>query len=106
MHDSLRWLAPRGEYVMVGTQLAPVSFDITPLWNQELRMTGVNAHGMEDFGGRRISSFELAMEMALEGKITFEGFITQRFPLRAYKEAFRVIQTRPRDVIKVVFEIN
>jgi threonine dehydrogenase-like Zn-dependent dehydrogenase len=46
------------------------------------------------------------MEMAIEGRINFEGFITQRFSLDAYKEAFRVIQTRPGEVIKVVFEIS
>jgi 2-desacetyl-2-hydroxyethyl bacteriochlorophyllide A dehydrogenase len=105
IHDSLRWLAPFGDYVMVGTQLSPVTFDITPMWNQELRMIGVNAHGMEHYEGRKISSFALAMEMACAGKIVFDGFITQRFPLEDYREAFRVILEHPDRVIKVLLEI-
>ena len=106
IHDSLRWLAPRGDYVMVGTQLSPVAFDITPLWNQELNMIGVNAHGMEHADGRRISSFELAMEMAADGRIRFEGFITHRFPLEDFRNAFRMIQEHPESVVKVLLEMT
>jgi 2-desacetyl-2-hydroxyethyl bacteriochlorophyllide A dehydrogenase len=106
IHDSLRWLAPRGDYVMVGTQLKSVGFDITPLWNQELRMIGVNAHGMEEYGGRKISSFELAMEWAAEGRISFDGFITHRFALEDYRDAFRTIQEHPGSVIKAVFDMK
>ena len=106
MHDSLRWLAPRGDYVMVGTQLAPVSFDITPLWNQELSMIGVNAHGMENVDGRQVSSFELAMEMAADGRIRFDGFITHRFPLADYRDAFHMIQDHPESVVKVLLEMT
>jgi len=106
IHDSLRWLAPRGDYVMVGTQLKPVDFDITPLWNQELRMTGVNAHGMEEYEGRKISSFELAIKWTVEGRIGFDGFITHRFALEDYREAFRTIRENPGSVIKVGFQMK
>jgi 2-desacetyl-2-hydroxyethyl bacteriochlorophyllide A dehydrogenase len=106
MHDSLRWLAPRGDYVMVGTQLSPVSFDITPLWNQELSMIGVNAHGMENVGGRTVSSFELAMEMVSDSRVNFDGFITHRFPFGNYLDAFRTIQENPASVVKVILEMK
>jgi threonine dehydrogenase-like Zn-dependent dehydrogenase len=86
--------------------LKPVGFDITPLWNQELKMIGVNAHGMEEYEGREISSFELAMEWAAEGRIGFDGFITHRFTLENYRDAFRTIQENPASVIKAVFEMK
>jgi threonine dehydrogenase-like Zn-dependent dehydrogenase len=104
IHDSVRWLRAGGDYVMIGNQLSPVRFDQTPVWNQELRMIGVNAHGYERFQGRGVSSFDLAMEMIQKGSIRLDGFITHRFPLSAYREAFKVAGQKVGRVIKVVFE--
>jgi threonine dehydrogenase-like Zn-dependent dehydrogenase len=106
IHDSIRWLRAGGDYVMIGNQLSPVRFDHTPVWNQELRMIGVNAHGFEHYEGRGVSSFDLAIEMIQEGSIDLDGFITHRFPLSAYREAFRVAKKKTGRVIKVVFEMS
>jgi len=105
IHDSLRWLAAKGEYVMVGNQLEPVHFDQTPIWQQEITMMGINAHGHERFQGRDVSSFELAIDMIEKGTINLEGFVTHRFPLAAYREAFRLVREKSADVIKAVFEV-
>jgi len=105
VHDSLRWLKARGTYVMIGNQLSPITFDQTPLWNQELTMLGVNSHGMETYQGRTISSFSLAMEMIAEKRISLEGFITHRFKLDNYQAAFRLALEKPGHVIKVIFEM-
>jgi threonine dehydrogenase-like Zn-dependent dehydrogenase len=104
IHDSLRWLRAGGDYVMVGNQLAPVTFDQTPIWHQELRIIGVNAHGTETYDGKRISSFDLAMRMIREGRVNLDGLITHRFPLSEYKQAFRVFRQKTEPVIKVVLE--
>jgi threonine dehydrogenase-like Zn-dependent dehydrogenase len=106
IHDSLRWLAARGDYVMIGNRLSPICFDQTPIWQQELSLVGINAHGMETYRGKKISSFELAMKFITEGKITLNGFVTHRFPLDEYKEAFRLVRKKSADVIKAVFEIT
>ncbi len=106
LHDSLRWLRAGGDYVMIGNQLSPVRFDHTPVWNQELRLIGVNAHGMETHQGRRVSSFDLAVEMIRAGKIQLDGFITHRFPLSDFSEAFKVAVEKAGRVIKVVFQIR
>lgn len=105
IHDSLRWLKAKGDYVMVGNQLSPVSFDQTPLWHQELRMIGVNSHGIEQYKGRTISSFDLAMEMIQNDRIRLDGMITHRFPLHEFREAFKLLRNSPEKVIKVIFEI-
>ena len=104
IHDSLRWLRAGGDYVMVGNQLTPVTFDQTPIWHQELRVIGVNAHGCETFEGERISSFALAMEMIRDGRVNMDGLITHRFPLAEYKQAFRMFRQKTEPVIKVVLE--
>jgi threonine dehydrogenase-like Zn-dependent dehydrogenase len=106
IHDSVRWLRAGGDYVMIGNQLSPVRFDQTPVWNQELRMIGVNAHGFENYQGRGVSSFALAIEMIQEGRVDLDGFITHRFPLREFREAFRVAKKKAERVIKVVFEMD
>ena len=106
LHDSLRWLRAGGDYVMIGNQLSPVRFDHTPVWNQELRLIGVNAHGMENHQGRRVSSFDLAIEMIRAGNILLDGFITHRFPLSDYREAFKVAKEKAGRVIKVVFDLR
>jgi threonine dehydrogenase-like Zn-dependent dehydrogenase len=91
---------------MVGNLLTPITFDQTPLWNQELTMLGVNAHGMENYQGNSLSSFALAMEMIEQGRISLDGFITHRFALDDYREAFQLVRDKPGRVIKVIFEIR
>jgi threonine dehydrogenase-like Zn-dependent dehydrogenase len=105
IHDSLRWLKAGGDYVMIGNQLSPVSFDQTPLWHQELRIIGVNSHGFENSNGVNGSSFDLAMEMIANEKININGFITHRFPIEQYRQAFKLFRDKKEKVIKVVFEM-
>jgi threonine dehydrogenase-like Zn-dependent dehydrogenase len=102
LHDSLRWLRSRGDYVMIGNQLAPVRFDQTPIWNQEINVTGVNAHGCETYQGEKISSFDLTIRMITQGIVNLDGFITHRFPLKDYREAFRRIHNGREKIIKAV----
>ena len=104
IHHGLRWLRARGDYVMIGNQLFPVKFDQTPIWNQELRVFGVNAHGRERHAGQEKSSFEMAVDMILDGRINLKGFITHRFPLEAYRNAFQVFSKKREKVIKIVLE--
>jgi threonine dehydrogenase-like Zn-dependent dehydrogenase len=102
LHDALRWLRSRGDYVMIGNQLTPVRFDQTPIWNQEIKVTGVNAHGCETYQGEKISSFDLTIRMITQGIVNLDGFITHRFPLKDYREAFRRIHSGREKIIKAV----
>lgn len=105
IHDALRWLKAGGDYIMIGNQLEPVSFDQTPLWHQELKMIGTNSHGMEHVNGRRIATFDLVIEMLRDGLVNLDPFITHRFPLEDYRRAFSLVKKKNEKVIKVVFEI-
>ncbi|MDT8273049.1 MAG: zinc-binding dehydrogenase [Desulfomonilia bacterium] len=106
VNDSLRWLKARGDYVLIGNQLSPVTFDMTPLWQQEVRMVGVNAHGTERFNGESISSFDLVLRMYSENKIRLNEFVTHRFPLSEYARAFRTIRGGREKIIKAVLEME
>ena len=39
-----------------------------------------------------------------EGKYKIDGFITHRFPLDRYKDAFRLMMSNPPDLIKIVLD--
>jgi 2-desacetyl-2-hydroxyethyl bacteriochlorophyllide A dehydrogenase len=106
IHDSLRWLAAKGDYIMIGNQLSPVSFDQTPIWQQELTLKGINAHGAETYQGKKTSSFALALELISKKKVNINGLITHRFPFADYKEAFKLAKEKSGDVIKVVLKIS
>lgn len=105
-HNCLRWLKARGTYVKIGHHLCPTAYDETPIWWQEINIVGVNAHGMEEYEGRKISTFDLVIELIQQGRLSLEGFITHRFKLEDYKEAFYTMLNKPAEVIKVVLEIQ
>ncbi len=106
IHDSLRWLKAGGDYIMIGNQLTPVTFDQTPIWQQEITLHGVNSHGVETYQGKTVSSFDLTMHLIQERKIDLQGFITHRYPLNEYRKAFQLFRDKKERVIKVVFEIE
>ncbi|HDP80711.1 MAG TPA: hypothetical protein ENN21_07705 [Spirochaetes bacterium] len=106
IHDSLRWLRAGGDYMLIGNSLSPVTFDLTPLWQQELTMTGINAHGTETVGGKKMSSFEAVMKLLAAKKIKLDGFVTHRFRLNDYRKAFRTIRGGKEDILKAVLEME
>ena len=106
IHDCLRWLRARGTYIKIGHHLCFTEYDETPIWWRELRIIGMNAHGMDIYKGRKISSFDLVIELMEQGKLNVDKFITHRFKLEDYKKAFKFIDTKPQEIIKVVFEIS
>jgi L-iditol 2-dehydrogenase len=65
-------------------------------------VTGVNAHGCETYQGEKISSFDLTIRMITQGIVNLDGFITHRFPLKDYREAFRRIHSGREKIIKAV----
>jgi len=107
LRDALRWTRARGTVVIVGVYLAPMKIDLTPVWYSEVDLIGVLAHGMEEWEGERLSTFDLIVRWIKEGKIKTEGFITHRFPLSEYREAVLTAIEQPRtSSIKVIFDMR
>jgi threonine dehydrogenase-like Zn-dependent dehydrogenase len=88
LRDALRWARARGAVVLVGVHLAPMHIDLTPVWYFEVDLVGMYAHGGEEWQGERMSTFDLVVRLLREGKLNFDGFITHRFPLSQYRQAF------------------
>ncbi len=103
-NDTLRWLRAQGTLVKIGYQMTKTKFDETPLWWQGLEIIGVDSHGMENYNGKKVSTFEIVKDMMLKKQLITDGFITHRFKLDDYKKAFKLLIENPRDTIKVVLD--
>ena len=103
-HTGLRLLRARGTFVKIGHHMNAVTFDESPIWWQELKLIGVDAHGMEHWQGRDLYTFDLAQEWIRDGIYSVEGFVTHHFPLERYKDAMRLALANPPDVIKIVLD--
>jgi len=108
IHDSIRWTRAGGTVVIVGISLHTMRIDPTPIWYQEIDLTGTFSHGMETWPigtyGRR-STFAIAAEMIENRQVHPEKLITHRFALNNYREALSTATAKPRtQAIKVVFD--
>lgn len=103
-NNCVRWLRARGTLVKVGHHMCGTKFDETPIWWQELKIIGVDAHGMEDFEGKHISTFDLVQELVISGRLDLSCFITHRFPLSDYKKALKLMLKGDKSVIKIVLD--
>jgi threonine dehydrogenase-like Zn-dependent dehydrogenase len=107
LNNALRWTRANGTVVLVGVNLHRMKLDVTPVWYQQVNLIGAVGHDVVTYDDQNISTFELAMQWMLSGKIKTEKLLTHRFPLDAYREAFRVaLDKRNARSIKVAFEIK
>jgi threonine dehydrogenase-like Zn-dependent dehydrogenase len=96
VNDALRWAGAEGTVVVVGIEFAPKSLDYSPVWYQEVRLTGINCHGQETFRGKSMTSFDAALVLYREGKLDFSGFLTHTFPMDDFKSAVKVFFDKKR----------
>ena len=105
LRDALRWARADGTVVLVGVHMAPMNIDLTPVWYWEVELVGILAHGDEDWQGERLSTFDLVVRLLREGKLNFDGFVTHRFPLSQYRQAFMTAMDQAGShPFKVVFD--
>ena len=100
----VRLLAARGTFVKVGHHMNAVKYDETPVWWQELTVIGVDSHGMEQWEGRRLYTFDLVQDWIASGKYTVDGFVTHHVKLDRYKDAYRLLMSGTPGVLKVVLD--
>jgi threonine dehydrogenase-like Zn-dependent dehydrogenase len=102
IHNSLRWARGGGTLVVLGINFMPGKIDYTPVWEQEVKVTGINCHAMEPAGE---SSFEAAARLLEEKRVSVDGLITHRLPLGRYREAIELFLSKGRSkAIKIVLE--
>ena len=104
--DALRWVRSKGVVIFSGVQMTPPKIDITPIWHQEIHITGINCHGQEHFGSAPRTSFEWAIELIRNGKVQTSPLISHRFPIEEIKRAVDVMTHKDREpTFKIVLEM-
>lgn len=100
INDALRWVRANGALVIMGINFDPKRIDYTPIWHQELNVTGMNCHGAEPGG---LNSFELAASLISDKKVDLDGMVTHHMPMDEYQEAVRMFQGKDgTQAIKIV----
>jgi threonine dehydrogenase-like Zn-dependent dehydrogenase len=104
LQDGLRWARAGGAVVLAGIRFEPIRVDLTPIWYQEVDLLGLYAHGMERWNGQPQSTYDLTIQLLLEGKLETEGLITHRYPLEQWRTAVRTAMNKRSGAIKVVLD--
>jgi len=106
--DSLRWTRAGGTVVVVGLSLHIMPMDLTPIWYQEINLTGTYGHGTENWPigtQERYSTFAIAAALIENQQLHPEKLITHRFALSDYRAAFSTATGKSRSrAIKIVFD--
>ncbi|MEW6553127.1 MAG: alcohol dehydrogenase catalytic domain-containing protein [Actinomycetota bacterium] len=103
LNASLRILANGGTYNLLGiTQIKRI--DWTPVWLKELTIKGIYAYQEDEFEGRKVHDFELALDLFESGKVDLSHLITHRFTLDEWPKALDTALNKGRErAIKIVF---
>lgn len=102
IHNALRWVRGGGDVVVIGINFKPGKIDYTPIWNQEITLTGINSHATDSSGQ---TSFDLAADLLADAAFPATELITHRFPVHQYKKAVRTfLDKRRTGAIKIVMD--
>jgi threonine dehydrogenase-like Zn-dependent dehydrogenase len=105
MEDAVRLARPGGEVSLVGMPPSRSCLDLTALWYKEVSLAGSYAYGVEECGGERIKSFQLALRLAPE--IGLETMVGPRFRLHDYGEAIAEARVAGRNGhVRIVFDLR
>jgi threonine dehydrogenase-like Zn-dependent dehydrogenase len=103
IEDALRLTRPGGEVTLVGMPGAKSTLDLTALWYKEVRLAGSYAYSIENYFGKKTSSFQLALCIA--PKIGLQALVGPHFRLEDYREAIAAARSAGREGhVKLVFD--
>lgn len=107
LRHAMRWVRPRGTVVLEGISPAPAPSDCTPIWLREVNVIGAHGHGLENFDGRRLHTFELVMDWIKARRLVANGLISHRYGLSDYKKAIRTAAGKSSsEATKVILEME
>ncbi len=105
--DALRFTLPQGTMVLVGLAAFPKGVDWTPIWLKEVQVRGSFWCSTEQFQGRRLRTYEVAVELLRTGKLSLSPLLTHKFRIEDYKQAIEAnLNMSASRLIKSAFEFD
>ncbi len=105
LDDSLRLVKSNGKIFILG-----MGFGVTKKvdWSlvnyKEIGITGNMCYGVEEYQGRKINTFNLAIELIEKNQGLFKDLITHKFNISDYKTAFHQVENKSKyKTIKALF---
>lgn len=107
LQEGLLALRGRGTYVLIGTVGTLKGVDLSSLWFRQLKLTGSAMFAHADFQGRRVRTYELAVELISGADYPREGLLSHLFPLKEYARAFETAFDKRRFAsVKVAVDLR
>lgn len=104
LDDALRFTAPGGKMVLIGLASIPKGVDWTPIWLKEISVAGAVYYSTEQYDGRPVRTYQLAMDLIEQKKVNLDGLLTHTFPLSDYRHAIEVASgKKAHNSVKVAF---
>lgn len=104
LSTALRFTREGGVAVIIGLVNIPRGIDWTPVWMKEIAVHGSYAYGFETYRGRKVRTFQLALDLMAEGKVDLAPLVTHRFALSEYRTALSMATHKSRHrLVKAVF---
>ncbi len=106
LNECLKWTRGRGQMVLVGTGHGG-GVDLTSIWFSELKVFGAYGRQVENYDGRKLSTYKLVHEFMVQGKLPLEPLLTHRFPIGQYRRAYgTALHKSANKAVKVAFDFR
>jgi threonine dehydrogenase-like Zn-dependent dehydrogenase len=107
LQEGLLALRARGTYVLVGTAGTLNKVDLSSLWFRELKLTGSAMFAYGHVQGRKVRTYELAVELLARGDYPHEGLLSHIYLLKEYRQAFQAAFNKRRfESVKVALDLR
>jgi len=90
LNDALRLTRPGGRVVVLGMAAIPRGVDWTPIWLNELRLSGSYVYAWEPAGTPRRRTMDTVLEWMAARRVDLSPLVTHRFSLEDYRHALAV----------------
>jgi threonine dehydrogenase-like Zn-dependent dehydrogenase len=100
-------LRARGSFVMVGTAGTVGQVDLSSLWFRELRLTGSAMYAYGQVRGKRLRTYQVAVDLLSREDFPTAGLLTHTFPLHRYRQVFQTALDKPHhQSVKVAVDLR
>jgi L-iditol 2-dehydrogenase len=104
LHTAIRFTREGGTAVVLGLAAIPKGVDWSSIWMKEINLQGCYTYGLETWQGRRVRTFQLALDLMVSGEVDLAPLVTHRFRLNDYRRALTMAFHKSRHrLVKAAF---